>query len=167
MLPSERRQFVRTRRTCVFGSTRRADGPAMSIVYYVPTDDDELLVSTMRDRGKARAVGRDPKVSLCVLDEHWPFSYLQTYCDATLDDDAHLVVDVMMAVAGRMSGEPLGEDARPIVAAMAEEEGRVVLRCRPYETFATPPRHLHRNDQDEQITHWASGTVPWTAADPG
>ena len=67
-----------------------------------------------------------------MLDERWPFSYLQVYCDATVDDDPDLVIDVMMAVGGRMSGEPLGEDARPFVAAMAEEEDRVVLRCRPY-----------------------------------
>jgi hypothetical protein len=55
---------------------------------------------------------------------------------------------------------------RPIVEAMAEQEDRVVVRCRPYATFAQPPRHLHRNDQDEQITHWVSATVPWDAADP-
>jgi hypothetical protein len=41
MLPSERREFGRTHRTCVFGYPRRNDGPAMSVVYYVPTDDDE------------------------------------------------------------------------------------------------------------------------------
>jgi hypothetical protein len=76
MLPSERRAFVRTHRTCVFGYGRVQDGPAMSVVYYVPTDDDELLVSTMAPRGKARAVARNPKVSLCVLDEQWPFTYL-------------------------------------------------------------------------------------------
>jgi ferredoxin len=81
MLPSERREFVRTHRTCVFGYERRQDGPAMSIVYYIPTDSDELLVSTMRGRAKAKAVGRDAKVSLCVLDERWPFAYLQVYCD--------------------------------------------------------------------------------------
>jgi hypothetical protein len=67
MLPSERRAFVRTHRTCVFGYRRRHDGRAMSVVYYIPTDDDELLVSTMAARGKARAVARDAKVSLCVL----------------------------------------------------------------------------------------------------
>ena len=116
-----------------------SDGPAMSVVYYVPTDTDELLVSTMRDRGKAKAVARNPKVSLCVLDERWPFTYLQVYCDATVDDDPDLVVDVMMAVGGRMSGEPLGDDARPFVAAMAEEEGRVVLRCRPYRPSPPAP----------------------------
>jgi len=166
MLPSERREFVRTHRTCVFGTPRRTDGPAMSVVYYVPTDTDDLLVSTMRDRGKAKTVARNPKVSLCVLDERWPFSYLQVYCDAAVVEDLDLVVSVMMAVGERMSGEPIGEDARPFVEDMAKEEGRVVLRCRPYETFTTPPRHLHSNDQEEQITHWASGRVPWDAADP-
>ena len=166
MLPSERRSFVRTHRTCVFGYGRRSDGPAMSVVYYVPSDDDHLLVSTMAGRAKARAVERNPKVSLCVLDERWPFAYLQVYADATIEKDPDLVVDVMMAVGWRMSGTPLGDDARPVVQAMAAEENRVVLRCRPYATFAQPPRHLHRNDQDEAITHWVSATVPWDAPDP-
>ena len=167
MLPSERREFVRTHRTCVFGYGRRNDGPAMSIVYYIPTDSDELLVSTMRGRAKTRAVGRNGKVSLCVLDERWPFAYLQVYCDAFVDDDPGLVTDVMMAVAGRMSGKPLPDEARPVVAEMASKEDRVVVRCRPYETFASPPRHLHRNDQEQQITHWISGAVPWDARDGG
>jgi hypothetical protein len=166
MLPSERREFVRTHRTCIFGYGRRRDGPAMSVVYYVPTDGDELLVSTMGGRAKAKAVARAGKVSLCILDERWPFSYLQVYCDAQLDRDPTLVVDVMLAVGGRMSGQPLPEAARPLVQAMAEKEARVVLRCRPYETFAQPPRHLHRNDQQEAVTHWITGAVPWSAADP-
>lgn len=165
MLPSERREFVRTHRTCVFGYARRIDGPAMSIVYYVPTDSDELLVSTMRDRAKAKAVARHGKVSLCILDERWPFAYLQVYCDARVETDPDLVVDVMMAVAGRMSGQPLPDHARPMVQAMAEQEGRIVLRCRPYETFAQPPRHLYRNDQEERITHWLSASIPWNAND--
>jgi PPOX class probable F420-dependent enzyme len=166
MLPSERREFVRTHRTCVFGYRRKNDGPAMSVVYYIPTDDDELLVSTMAGRGKARAVARDAKVSLCVLDERWPFAFLQVYADAVIERDRDLVVDVMMAVGGRMSGEPLPDEARPVVEAMAEQEDRVVVRCRPYATFGQPPRHLYRNDQEERITHWISGTVPWDAPDP-
>lgn len=167
MLPSERRAFVRTHRTCVFGYARRADGPAMSVVYYIPTQSDELLVSTMRGRAKAKAVQRDEKVSLCILDERWPFSFLQVYCNARLDDDPQLVVDVMMAVGGRMSGTPLGDEARPLAEAMAKQEDRVVLRCRPYATFAQPPRHLHRNDQEQEISHWIGASMPWDAADEG
>jgi hypothetical protein len=165
MLPSERREFVRTHRTCVFGYARLADGPAMSIVYYAPTEDDELLVSTMSGRAKAKGVARDGKVSLCILDERWPFAYLQVYCDATVDTDPDLVVDVMMAGGARMSGEALPDSVRPAVQAMAEQEDRVVLRCRPYETFAQPPRHLHSNDQEERITHWISASMPWNASD--
>ncbi len=165
MLPSERREFVRTHRTCVFGYGRQKDGPAMSVVYYVPTDTDELLISTMRDRAKAKAVGRSEKVSLCILDERWPFAYLQVYCDGHVDDDPKLVVDVMMAVGARMSGTALPEAARPAVEAMARAEDRVVLRCRPYATFAQPPRHLHRNDQEQEISHWIAASMPWDAPD--
>ena len=142
MLPSERWQFVHTHRTCVLGYTRKKDGPAQSVFSYVPTDNGDLLVVTMGARAKAKAVDRLGKVSILVLDEKWPMGYLQMYCN------------------------PLDEDARPLVAAMAKEEGRVVLRCTPYETFATPPRHLHSNDQDEKVTHWLSGSVPWDATDP-
>jgi hypothetical protein len=165
MLPSERRQFVRTHRTGVFGYGRRSDGPAMSVVYYIPAENDDLLVATMAGRAKAKAVVRSSKISLCVLDETWPFSYLQVYCDAAIDDDGETLVDVMMAVAERMSGEPMDPELRPMVKAMRDEEGRVLLRCRPYATFVTPPRHLHRNDQEEPLTHWISASMPWDAAD--
>jgi hypothetical protein len=110
MLPSERRLFVQTHRTCVFCYGRKTDGPAMSIVYYVPDDNGDLLVATMGDRAKAPA------------------------------------------------------ELRPAVKALAEQEGRVLLRCRPYATFVTPPRHLHNNDQQE-LTHWVSASMPWDAAD--
>ena len=164
MLPSERREFVRTHRTCVFGYRRQTDGPAMSIVYYIPAGNDDLFVATMADRAKAKAVARNGKVSLCVLDETWPFAYLQVYCDAVLEDDDEMLIDVMMAVAERMSGEPVPAELRPAVKAVAEQENRVLLRCRPYATFVTPPRHLHRNDQQE-LTHWISASMPWDAAD--
>lgn len=167
MLPSERREFVRSHRTCIFGYGRRADGPAMSVVYYIPSDTDELLVSTMRGRAKAKAVRREGKVSLCILDERWPFAYLQVYCDARLDDDPTLVTDVMLAVGGRMSGTALPDAARPAVEAMARKEDRVVLRCRPHTTFAQPPRHLHSNDQEEELSHWIAASMPWDAADEG
>lgn len=165
MTPSERRTFVRTHRTCILGYARRHHGPSMSVVYYIPTDEDELLVSTMAGRAKAKVVARNGKISLCILDERWPFAYVQVYCDARIDTDPDLVVDVMMAVAGRMSGQPLPEFARPAVEAMAKEEHRVVIRCRPYATFAQPPRHLYRNDQEEAVTHWITSLIPWDAPD--
>ena len=126
MLPSERRLFVETHRTCVFGYGRKSDGPAMSVVYYIPAENGDLLVATMEARAKAKAVARNGKVSLCVIDETWPFAYLQVYCDAVIDSDDEVLVDVMMAIGERMSGEPLSADLRPLVKAAADDEGRVL-----------------------------------------
>ena len=50
----------------------------MTVVYYV-LDGDDLLISTMAARAKTLAVQRNPKVSLCILDEQWPLTYLQVY----------------------------------------------------------------------------------------
>jgi hypothetical protein len=135
----------------------------MSVVYYVPTDEDELLVSSTAGRAKARAVVRNPKISLCVLDETWPFVYLQVYADAVIDSDRKLAVDVLMAVAGRMSREPVSEDTRPFFESMADEEQRVVLRCRPYNTFAQP-RPVTAGV--ESLVRGVSGSVPWDEPDP-
>ena len=164
MNPEERRAFVREHRTAVFGYGRAEHGPAMSIVYYVMDSDDTILVSTMRERAKAKAVGRnDAKVSLCVLDENWPPTYLQVYCDATVDTDCERTVDLMMRIAELMAGKPLDESIRPFVAEGAEKEGRVVLRLRPYATFETPPRHVSHESDVQSLTHWTSASVPWNA----
>jgi hypothetical protein len=111
----------------------------MSVVYYVPTDTDDLLIATMADRAKAHAADRDCKVGLCVPGERWPFAFLQVYADAEIERERDLVVDVMMAVAERMWGQRPGDEARPFVEAMAEREDRVVVRCRPMRH--SPRRH--------------------------
>ena len=161
MTSEQRRQFVLDHRTAILGYNRAKDGPAMSIVYYC-LEQDEILVSTMAERAKARAVARSPKVSLCVLDEQWPPSYLQVYCDAVLDTDFESVVDVMMLIAGVMAGTPMSQDIRPMVAEGARQENRVVLRLRPYATFYTPPRHVHSEaDIGPDLVHETSASIPW------
>lgn len=160
MTPEERRQFVLDHRTAIFGYNRGRHGPAMSIVYYSATPD-EIVVSTMADRAKAKAVARDPKVSLCVLDEQWPPSYLQVYCDATIDTDFDFVVGVMMRIAGVMAGKPMSDSVRPMVEQGARAEKRVVIRMRPYATFHTPPRHVNSEADIPGLRHEVSASVPW------
>ncbi len=162
MTPEERRQFVRDHRTAIFGYSRKHDGPAMSALYYV-VEGDEILISTMRARAKTAAVRRDPKVSLCVLDENWPPTYLNVYCDAVVDEDPQAAADLLWKIMAVMAGRPLSEDTRPQVEEMARREERVVLRLRPYATFATPPRHVRNEEDVVGLTHWTSASVPWNA----
>jgi PPOX class probable F420-dependent enzyme len=157
---TERREFVRKHRTCIFGYNRRSDGPAMTVVYYV-LDGDDLLISTMAARAKALAVQRNPKVSLCILDEHWPLSYLQVYGDARLEEDFGQAVDVLRRVIDLMAEKDVSSDKRPEIERMAREENRVVIRVRPYATFATPPRHVYTSEDIDTLTHFTSSSQPW------
>ena len=160
MDPDKRRQFVRDHRTCIFGYARRKDGPAMTVVYYV-LDGDDILISTMEARGKAKAVARDPHVSLCVLDEQWPPTYLQVYGTAVIERDPEQSADVLRRVIELMAGGPVPDERRAQLAEMARVEGRVVIRVRPYATFATPPRHVNQMEDLDTLTHWTSASVPW------
>ncbi len=156
----ERRQFVHDHRTCIFGYARKEHGPAMTVVYYVVAGDD-LLVSTMAARGKAKAVARDGRVSLCVLDERWPLSYLQVYGNGVVDRDPNLAADVLATVIGLMAGEQIPQSRRPQIAQMAQDEHRVVIRVRPYATFETPPRHVYKMSDIDTLTHFTSASLPW------
>jgi len=156
----ERRQFVRDHRTCIFGYARKDHGPAMTVVYYL-MDGDELLVSTMAERGKAKAVARDGRVSLCVLDESWPVTYLQVYGTGVVEDDPELAANVLTRVIGLMAGEEVPASRRPQIAQMARDEQRVVLRIQPYATFETPPRHVYKMTDIDTLTHFTSTSMPW------
>jgi len=157
---AQRRQFVRDHRTCIFGYGRQEHGPAMTVVYYV-MDGDDMLISTMAARGKARAVARDGKVSLCVLDEQWPLSYVQVYGQAVVEQDRELAVDVLTQVIGLMAGETVPESRRPQIEQMASGEQRVVIRVTPYATFETPPRHVWQMSDIDTLTHHTSTSMPW------
>jgi hypothetical protein len=109
--PEERRQFVRDHRLAIFGYNRRKHGPAMTAVYYVMNGDNEILVSTMADRAKAKVVRQDERVSLCVLDENWPLTYIQVYGHARLDDDFETATSVLHRVLGVMAGQPMPDSS--------------------------------------------------------
>jgi PPOX class probable F420-dependent enzyme len=157
----ERRAFVRDHRTCVFGYTRKAHGPAMTIVYYQMNGDGELLISTMAERGKAKAVDRDERVSLCILDEKWPPTYLQVYGTAVVDRDPDLAAEMLTTVIGLMAGEEVPASRHEQIRKLAEEEKRVVIRVRPYATFETPPRHVYKMTDIDTLSHFTSASMPW------
>ena len=160
----ERREFVRSHRTAIFGYQRKADGPAMTALYYV-MDGDDILISTMQSRAKAKAVARNSKVSLCVLDENWPPVYMTVYCDAVIDataeSDLDAVVDLNRRIVEVMAGRPVEQD-RADAEALAVREGRVRIRLTPYATFMTPPRHVYDESDLAALTHSTSSTVPWS-----
>ncbi|KMO83758.1 pyridoxamine 5'-phosphate oxidase family protein [Mycolicibacterium chlorophenolicum] len=165
MNAAERREFVRSHRAAIFGYSRKKDGPSLTVVYYV-MDGDDILVSSTTPRSKTRAVVRNPKISLCVLDESWPFAYLTVYCDATVDATVESDLDAVVSLYKRIFGTILGREfddsaAHDDVVEKAIKEERVVLRLKPYATFMTPPRPITSEADIAPLVHLESTTMPW------
>lgn len=160
MNAEERRDFVRTHRTAVFGYERKNDGPSMSCVYYV-MDGNDILVSTMDGRAKAKAVRRLGKVSLCILDENWPPTYLLVYGTAEIEQQGG--DDLLIKICELMAEQPMPEAERVDLRKMAEEEKRVVVRIKPYATFESPPRHVYNPEDVATLSHGYGANMPWDA----
>ena len=156
----QRRQFVKDHRTCIFGYARKDAGPAMTVVYYL-TDGDEILISSMEERAKVKAVERNPHVSICVLDEKWPPTYLQVFGEATIDRDPDVILDVAIRGVELMSGSKVPAELRETIREKARAENRVVIRLRPTSTFYTPPRHAYKPEDVHGLVHTTSQSVPW------
>jgi PPOX class probable F420-dependent enzyme len=132
MISEERRAILSEHRLCVVGYDRRVGPPALSPVYYV-LDGDDLLISTTATRAKAKAIRRNPQVSLCVLGEKTPHPYLTIYGRGRIEEEG--AVDLMMRIGEKMLGRPIPETARPALEDRAREERRVVLRVTPESTL--------------------------------
>jgi PPOX class probable F420-dependent enzyme len=153
----ERREFVRSHRTAVFGYGRKAHGPSMSCVYYT-MDGNDILVSTMLERAKAKAVQRNPKISLCILDENWPPTYLLVYGDAVIEDGGD---EQLIRIVELMAEQPMPEAEKVELRKLAVEEQRVVVRMKPEYTFESPPRHVYNPDDVETLMHDYGASIPW------
>lgn len=128
MTREERKKFLNEHRLCVVGYGRRDGPPALSPVFYA-MDGDDLIISTTQSRSKAKAIARNPQIPVCVLGEEMPFPYLTVYGRGRIEETR--VVETMMKVGEKMSGNPIPEAARPAIEKRAEDEGRVVLRVTP------------------------------------
>ena len=137
MTPEDEKQFIAGHRLCIVGHERQAGPPALSPVYYV-LDGDDILISTQADRAKARAIQRNPEVSLCILDENPPFPYVTVFGTGRIESEG--AAELMMRVGEAISGKPVPESGRAAIEERARREQRVVLRVTPVSTFATGPR---------------------------
>lgn len=136
MIPDEHRTFLDSHRLCVVGFAAKNGPPNLSPVYYV-VDGDDILISTTAARGKAKQAQRTGEVTLCVLEEQYPFAYLNVYGSARVEDEG--AAELMLRIGEKMTGSVLPEAARQAMEQRARDEGRVVLRVTPKRYFSTRP----------------------------
>jgi len=136
VLTDEQREFLAKHRLCVVGLASKSGGPMLTPVYYV-MDGDNILISTTSSRAKAKAIRRNPAVSVCVLHEEMPFPYLTIRGHGVIEEDG--AAELLARIAERMSGNPVPDAARSALEQRARDEGRVVLRVTPESTLNTAP----------------------------
>jgi PPOX class probable F420-dependent enzyme len=109
-------------------ATVRADGrPHVAPVWYVLDDDGTIVFNTGAATVKGRNLRRDPRASLCVDDEHPPFSYVLVDGTAEISEDLTEVRRWATEIGGRYMGAGRAEEfgARNGVA------GELLVRLRP------------------------------------
>ena len=94
-------------------ATVRKDGSPHVVPVWVAVDGDEIVFNTGRDSAKAKAMVRDPRVSLCFDDETPPFTFVTVAGTVTLTSD----LDEMLRWATIIGGRYMGADR-------ADEYGR-------------------------------------------
>ena len=121
---SHAREFLRTHHRAVLATTRRDGRPQMSPVLATVDDEGRVLISTREGAIKTRNARRDPRVSLCVLNDGFFGEWVQAEGSAeivSLPAAMELLVDYYRRVAGE---HPDWADYR---AAM-ERDKRVIIR---------------------------------------
>jgi PPOX class probable F420-dependent enzyme len=124
MDPQRAREFLRVHHHAVL-ATMRADGrPQLSPITAGVDDEGRVLISTREAAMKARNLARDPRASLCVLNDGFFGEWMQVEGTAEI---VHLpeAMDLLVDYYRRISGEhPDWDDYREAM----RRERRVIVR---------------------------------------
>ena len=124
MDPEHAREFLRVHHHAVL-ATMRADGrPQLSPITAGVDDEGRVLISTRETAMKARNLARDPRASLCVLNDGFFGEWMQVEGTAEI---VHLpeAMDLLVDYYRRISGEhPDWDDYREAM----RRERRVIAR---------------------------------------
>lgn len=114
-------------------ATVREDGRAHVVpVWFVFDDDGSIVFTTFHTTVKARAVARDPRVTLCVDDQTPPYSFVMVEGRVTISDDR----DELRRCASRIGARYMGEDEAEAFGERNAVEGELVVRMTPTHVVA-------------------------------
>jgi PPOX class probable F420-dependent enzyme len=124
---AEQDAFVRSMKWCSVTTLRKDGSPTSSVLFYA-TDGDEILLSTTKDRLKAKTLRGDPRIAVTVLDEGAPYRYVSLEGTARIQEDGiapgHVLVNrAMRGVPDWAPPEGFEETLKG--------QGRVLIRVTP------------------------------------
>lgn len=121
---AEARAFLRDNHRAVLATFRRDGMPQLSPVAVAVDDDGYAVISSRETAMKTKNIRRDPRVSLCVMNDGFFGAWAQVEGTATvvsLPDAMEMLVDYYRRVAGE---HPDWDDYRSAM----QRDRRVILR---------------------------------------
>ena len=118
------REFLHANHRAVLATSRSDGRPQLSPVLCAVDDKGRVLISTSEGAVKTRNIRRDPRASLCVINDGFFGEWIQVEGEAEiihLPDAMELLVDYYRRIAGEHSD---WDDYRTAM----ERERRVILR---------------------------------------
>jgi PPOX class probable F420-dependent enzyme len=111
MSPDEARSFCAAgTRTGKIAVVRRDGSPMVVPIWFDFDDDGSLVFTTWHETIKARAIRRDPRVSICVDEEIPPYSFVRIDGRAEISDDADLLAHWARRLGARYMGDERAEE---------------------------------------------------------
>jgi PPOX class probable F420-dependent enzyme len=119
-------RFFRDQRLAVLGTLKRDGSPQLSPVYFA-WDGKLLYLTITRTRAKYHNIQRDPRVSLCVLQDTPPYQFVTVYGTAKIEEDD--ILDDTIAVVHKF--RPGTEIDRDAFLEELRRQQRVVVKITP------------------------------------
>ncbi len=126
MFSNDEDAFLNTHRWASLTTLRKNGAPVTSIVAYA-RDGEDFIVSTPGKTFKRSSIDRDGRVSLCVINNGEPYSFINIEGDARVS--AENLAELTLRVFDNIKGT--GFEAPPDLPAWLKAQQRVILRITP------------------------------------
>ena len=132
MTKAEIKAFLLERvKTGKLASVRKDGRPHVAPIWF-DLDGDTLVFTTWHESVKAKNIGREPRVSICVDDEQPPFSFVILEGTATMSDEP----EALLYWATRIGGRYMGADQAEAYGKRNSVAGELLVRIEPTKIIA-------------------------------
>jgi PPOX class probable F420-dependent enzyme len=132
MTLTEIREFLLAGTRTGKAATVRKDGRPHVTPIWFDLDGDEVVFMTWHESVKAANLKRDPRLSLCIDEEHPPFSFVIMEGTVEITEDP----PERKYWAARIGGRYMGEDQAEAYGKRNGVEGELVVRFTPTKIVA-------------------------------
>jgi PPOX class probable F420-dependent enzyme len=108
------------------------DGRPLVTPVWFAVEDGCIIFSTFRKSAKARALARDPRVTLCTDLEEPPYAFVQVQGEAELSEDPGELLRIATMIAARY----MGPDRTEEFGKRNGVPGELIVRLRPGKVLA-------------------------------